>query len=458
MENKVVIAAAGEGTRMLHLTANKSKHLIEVKKRPFLAYLLDNLFFAGYRDLILVIGYKEELIEEFIKKYTPPLKNLRPSQYSIKTVSQYEKLGPKSVIYGTACPLMAAEEVIGKGSFVYLCGDNLYSVSDLKEMEDNGKFNYIAGIYKKDPQKYGVLVQEGEFLEKVVEKPRDFIGNLVNAGLYKFTSEVFNQVKKLKKSSRGEYEITDAINLLAKEKSVKVKIIKDFWFDFGNPADIITLSYFLSSIKKFKKIFWKNKRFEIISSRSKDATAKAVEYLSRGQIVVCPTDTVYGLLADATSEKAVKRIFEVKKRDEKKPLPVFVKNIEMAKKYAQIDSDMEGFLREIWPGKITVALPVNANSDLAKSAYAENKTVALRIPNSKIVLEILNKLGKPLVGTSANVAGMPSTVKIDIIFKQFEDREIRPDLVLNGGNLPENNPSTIIDFSSDKPKIIRKGK
>jgi L-threonylcarbamoyladenylate synthase len=164
------------------------------------------------------------------------------------------------------------------------------------------------------------------------------------------------------------------------------------------------------------------------------------------------------LLAYATSEKAVKRIFEVKKRDEKKPLQVFVKDIEMAKKYAQIDSDMEGFLREIWPGKITVALPVNINSDLAKSVYAENKTVALRIPNCKIILEILNKLGRPLIGTSANVAGMPSTVKIDVVFKQFEDRDMRPDLVLSAGNLPENNPSTIIDFSNDKPKIIRKGK
>ncbi len=272
--NKVVIAAAGEGTRMLHLTANKSKHLIEVKKRPFLAYLLDNLFLAGYRDLILVTGYKEELIEEFIKKYSPPLKNIK---YSIKTVSQYEKLGPKSVIYGTACPLMVAEEAIGRENFVYLNGDNLYSVSDLKEMENGGKFNYVAGIYKKDPHKYGVLVQEGDLLEKIVEKPKDFVGNLVNAGLYKFTSDVFGQVKKLKKSPRGEYEITDAINLLAKDKSVKVRIIKDFWFDFGNPADIITLSYFLSSIKKFKKIFWINKRFDIVPARATKAVDKAVE-------------------------------------------------------------------------------------------------------------------------------------------------------------------------------------
>jgi choline kinase len=77
MIKKVVIAAAGQGTRMLHLTKEKSKHLIRVKKRPFLAYLLDNLFKAGSRDLILVVGYREELIKNFLDKYNPPLKSLR---------------------------------------------------------------------------------------------------------------------------------------------------------------------------------------------------------------------------------------------------------------------------------------------------------------------------------------------------------------------------------------------
>lgn len=439
---------------MLHLTANKSKHLINVRKRPFLAYLLDNLFLAGYKDLILVTGYKEELIEDFLKKYNPPIKG----KYSIKTVSQYEKLGPKSVIYGTACPLMAAEDLIGKESFIYLCGDNLYSVSDLEEMKGNGKFNHVAGIYKKDPHKYGVLIQEKDLLEKIVEKPKDFVGNLVNAGLYRFTPEVFEKVKKIKKSSRGEYEITDAINLLAKDSKVKVKIIKDFWFDFGNPADIIMLSYFLKSIKKFKKLFWKNKRFEIIPARSPMAVEKAAEFLQRGQTVVCPTDTVYGLLADAAKDKAVQRVFDIKGREKSKPLPVFVKNVEMARKYAFINEDMEAFLTEIWPGKITVALPAKENSGLSELVLAGKKTVALRIPDNKLILDILNKTSQPIIGTSANISGRPSTVKISEVYKQFEDRELRPDLVLDGGDLPESNPSTIINFSNNKPKVIRRGK
>lgn len=455
---KVVIAAAGQGTRMLHLTKDKSKHLIKVRKRPFLAYLLDNLFLAGYRDLILVTGFKEELIEEFLEEYKPPLKSLRKSQYKIRQVSQYDILGPKEKIYGTACPLMCVKNILKKSPFIYLCGDNLYSVNDLKSMQNGSKYCYVAGAWRKHPEKYGVLVENNGFLKEIVEKPKKFISNLVNAGLYKFTSEIFNKLNKIKKSPRGEYEVTDAINLLSKQKKVKIKRIKDFWMDFGNPADIIQLSYLLKSFKKFKRIFWRNRRFEVISYRAKDVVEKAVEYLERGQVIVCPTDTVYGLLADAANSDAVKKVFEIKKRDRKKAIPIFVKNIEMAKKYAVMDKEMEKFLDEIWPGKITVALKRKKNSGLSKLIFANKKTIGLRIPNYKLIKEIVDKFNKPLTGTSANISKKPSTVKIEEIFKYFEDEKIRPDLILNGGNLPYSNPSTVVDFSKDKPKIIRKGR
>lgn len=232
---KVVIAAAGQGTRMLHLTKNKCKHLIRIQKKPFLAYLLDNLLKAGYKDLILVAGYKEELMRDFLKEYG----------YKATVVNQFEILGPKEKIYGTACPLMCAKNIIGKEPFLYVCGDNLYSIKDLKAMKVSGKYNYVAGFYHQHPEKYGVFITDNGFLKKIIEKPKKYVGNLINTGMYKFTSEVFDKIDKIKKSSRGEYEITDVINLLAKEKKVKVKKIKDYWLDFGNPADIIKLSRFL---------------------------------------------------------------------------------------------------------------------------------------------------------------------------------------------------------------------
>lgn len=243
MTNKVVIAAAGQGTRMLHLSDNKSKHLIDVQNRPFLAYLMDQLILAGYDDVILVAGFKKELIEEFAKKYSDEKKNAK-----IQVIDQYAILGPKEKEYGTACPIKCVKDIVGKESFLYVYGDNLFSVEDLKSMNIDDGFCYVAGLQNDHPEKYGVLIEDGDkFLEKIIEKPTEFVGNLINAGLYKFTPEVFEKINLIQKSPRGEYEITDVISLLAGEKRVKIKKIKDYWHDFGNPEDVEKLSKFLKN-------------------------------------------------------------------------------------------------------------------------------------------------------------------------------------------------------------------
>lgn len=244
MIKKVVVAAAGQGTRMLHLTSNKPKHLIKVKERPFLAYLLDNLLEAGYKEIILVVGYKEELMKDFLEDYKKCLKNKKAN---IDLVSQYDILGPKEKEYGTACPLKCAKEILDDEPFIYLCGDNLYSVNDLKSMDINDDYSYIAGLEHDHPEKYGVLISDNGLLNDIIEKPKEFVGNLINAGLYKFTPDIFKKLDKIKKSPRGEYEITDVISLLAKDKKVKIKKIQDYWIDFGNPADIMRLSNFIKN-------------------------------------------------------------------------------------------------------------------------------------------------------------------------------------------------------------------
>ena len=236
---KVVILAAGKGTRMLHLTKRKPKHLIEVLKRPFLSYLLDNIIKAGYKELIIVTGYKTETTKGFLKEYK------LPRQCKIKLINQFDMFGEEK--YGTAIAVMTAKDIVKKESFIVVMGDNLYSPKDLKEVDNGGKYNFIVGFHHQNPQKYGVLLLKNGFLKKVVEKPKKYIGNLINTGLYKFTPEVFEKIKKLKPSKRGEYELTDAINLLAKENKMKVKTLKDYWLDFGNPADIIKLSRFLKN-------------------------------------------------------------------------------------------------------------------------------------------------------------------------------------------------------------------
>jgi len=108
-------------------------------------------------------------------------------------------------------------------------------------------YTYIAGFYHRHPEKYGVLFADDGFLEKIVEKPKEHIGNLINTGLYKFTPEIFEAVNKIKPSVRGEYELTDAVTLLAGKKKVKIKQIQDYWLDFGNPGDIIKICRFLEA-------------------------------------------------------------------------------------------------------------------------------------------------------------------------------------------------------------------
>lgn len=239
--SKVVIAAAGQGIRMLDLSKDKSKHLIEVEKRPFLAYLLDNILRAGYTEIILVVGYREDMIREFLKSY-----KFDGLDFDIKIVNQFEILGPKEKEYGTACPIKCVKNLIKNENFISLCGDNFYTVEDLKLMNIDDNYNYVAGIANGHPEKFGVLIEDGDdFLDKIVEKPKKFVGNLINTSLYKFTPEIFDKVFQIEKSPRGEYEITDAVSLLAKEKKVKVKKLNDFWMDFGRPEDIEKLSKFL---------------------------------------------------------------------------------------------------------------------------------------------------------------------------------------------------------------------
>jgi len=239
---KVIIAVAGKGTRMLHLCKNKCKHLINVQNKPFLYYLIHNLKKAGYKDkdLIIVGGYKEESIREFLK------------EYKIKSVfiNQFEVLGQEE--YGTACPIKCVKDILKGENFISIYGDNLYSVADLKAMNIEDNFNYVAGLIHKKPEKYGILIEKNGILEKIIEKPKEFVGNLINTGLYKFTPEVFDKILKIKKSQRGEYELTDAVTALAEEGKVKVKKIKEYWIDFGNPADIMRLSKFIKTSNNFK--------------------------------------------------------------------------------------------------------------------------------------------------------------------------------------------------------------
>jgi L-threonylcarbamoyladenylate synthase len=180
---------------------------------------------------------------------------------------------------------------------------------------------------------------------------------------------------------------------------------------------------------------------------------EAVAAIKQGKVLVCPTDTVYGLIADATNKKAVEKLFKIKKRKLNKPLPIFIKNIKTAKKLAFIDKNQEKFLKKVWPGKVTTVLKRKKTFKL----YGVDKdTIGLRIPNHKFVLSLLKEIKKPLTGTSANISGKPASTKIKEVLEQFKNQKFQPDLIIDQEDLPKGKPSRVIDLTVHPPKILRR--
>lgn len=174
--------------------------------------------------------------------------------------------------------------------------------------------------------------------------------------------------------------------------------------------------------------------------------------LKKGSVLVFPTDTVYIPLADATNEKAVKKVFLIKKRSLKKPIPIFVKDIKMAKGLAKINKEQEEFLKTAWPGRVTVVL--ERKRSRIKLYGVDKETIALRVPNYKLINSLFKKINRPLVGTSANISGQPSSGVVEVILRQFKNKEHQPDLAIDGGAL-DGKPSTVFDLIKWPPKILR---
>lgn len=188
---------------------------------------------------------------------------------------------------------------------------------------------------------------------------------------------------------------------------------------------------------------------------SEEAIVEAAKIMLSGGTIVFPTDTVYGLGCDATNEEAVKKIFKIKEREQKKPLAVIVRDMAMAKKVAFIEGKIERVLEIIWPGAVTVILW--RRHKLPALVSAGKETLGLRIPDYKLTYWLAENMGRPYVATSANISGEQATTKIGDVIKYFEKQPHQPDLILDAGDLKFCEPSTVLDLSDDKPKIVRIG-
>ncbi|MBU0456807.1 MAG: sugar phosphate nucleotidyltransferase [Nanoarchaeota archaeon] len=229
---KAIILAAGKGTRMLPLTENVPKVLVEVNRKPFLYYVIENLKKAGFDEFGIIVGYLKEKIAEFIES----------NGINATLIEQKEQLG-------TGHAVMQAKDFCNDENFIVLGGDNLFSEDDLIMMNNNDEFNYIFGKeISGDLSKYGILITKNNKLIKIVEKPTSFVGNMVNIGLYKFTPDIWDALDKISLSERGEYELTDAISILAREGKVNVLKLKGYWLDLGCKEDIPEVENFIKKI------------------------------------------------------------------------------------------------------------------------------------------------------------------------------------------------------------------
>ena len=179
----------------------------------------------------------------------------------------------------------------------------------------------------------------------------------------------------------------------------------------------------------------------------------AVSILRLGGLVAMPTETVYGLAADATNENAVLRIFKAKGRPAYNPLIIHVKNTTMAEEYTQWNDVAQTLAEKFWPGPLTIVLPSRINSKIAKTARASLPSIAVRMPNHPVALNILDQLDRPLAAPSANISGKISSTSADHVLKNLNKKI---DAIIDGGSSSVGVESTIVTFQP-QPTILRAG-
>ncbi|HLD21926.1 MAG TPA: sugar phosphate nucleotidyltransferase [Patescibacteria group bacterium] len=235
MIRTIVIGAAGRGSRMKHLCVDCPKHLFPVAAKPFFQYVLETVHQSGFERIIVVVGHQAEKMRAFLAQ----------SPYSVLVVDQFARMGEK---YGTAVVLEAAAADIGNEPFVCINGDSLFTQDVFAAVQKNDEYSRVIGTPSDHPEQYGVLECTADhWLTRIIEKPTKPLSTVVNIGVYAFQPEIFDALKQVHISPRGEYELTDAVNVLAAQKKVKVEALQGKWVDLGKPEDIPQVEQFIQT-------------------------------------------------------------------------------------------------------------------------------------------------------------------------------------------------------------------
>jgi len=217
---QAVILAAGEGQRLRPFTVTKPKAMLSIADRPILQYVVEALAQNGIRNIVIVVGYRRQQVFDYIGA---------GEQFGVDIVyiTQERQLG-------TAHALAQAKDAV-EGEFLILPGDNLIEADTIAQfiaMKPN------AVLVKKvdDTTRYGVVTTEGGLVKDIVEKPKEAKGNIINTGIYAFTTEIFDFVK-------AELDIPDVLNnMLSQGYAIGAQETEGTWLDIVYPWDILSLN------------------------------------------------------------------------------------------------------------------------------------------------------------------------------------------------------------------------
>lgn len=185
-----------------------------------------------------------------------------------------------------------------------------------------------------------------------------------------------------------------------------------------------------------------------------DEVEAAAKLLKQGELVAFPTETVYGLGADATNEQAASNVYAAKGRPSDNPLIVTVSSIEMVERYAQpLTNQVKQLMAKFWPGSLTIVLPLKPGT-LSKTVTGGLDTAAFRMPKNQVTLKLIATAGIPIVGPSANTSGKPSPTLAKHVYHDLNGKIAG---IVDDGPTQVGVESTIIDMSTEMPTILRPG-
>lgn len=217
---KCVILAAGEGKRMHPLTFTKPKVMLPIANKPVLEWNLLNAKDAGLKDFIFIVNYKSEMVRNFFG-------NGEKWDINISYINQGKPLG-------TGHAIGIVEKFVK--DFIVLCGDTIFGKQDIKKILEN--IPSMGLVEVNNPKEYGIVDTQDNKIIKIYEKMENPISNTINAGIYHFNQKIFDMIKKTNKSSRGEYEITDSINMIVEDEEMQGIFIEN-WRDVVYPWHLL---------------------------------------------------------------------------------------------------------------------------------------------------------------------------------------------------------------------------